>query len=433
MRTKIATPGAAHLEYEIRHIVADAHRIRDTGVEMTWENIGDPIAMGETVASWIQQIVQELIEDSGSWAYCPSRGVNEAREFLAEQVNRRGGAQIDADGILFVNGIADAVDKIYDLIRRDARVIMPNPSYPTHTSNECKRSDYETIFFRLDPFRDWQPDLEELHAKVKYNLQTVAIALVHPDNPTGYAYPRDMLLEIAEIARRYKLFLICDEIYAHICYNGVTPCHLSEVVGDDVPALALRGISKEYPWPGARCGWIEILNADKDPHFAEYVRALVNAKMMEVCSTTLPQMSVPRVVGDERYGEHLQKRAAIFEARAREAYDAFADIDGVQVSLPRGAFYFPVIFRDGTLTDKQSLPIDNPQTRGLVESLVVDVPPDKRFVYYLMGATGICVTPMSGFHTDLQGFRMTLLQADDARRRYTLDKLKWAIETYLAS
>src|SRR5690606_39779749 len=63
---------------------------------------------------------------------------------------------------------------------------------------------------------------------------------------------------------------IADEIYSHIVYNGQPVLHMSEWIGD-VPGIAMRGISKEYPWPGARCGWLEILNKGKDREFAEYV------------------------------------------------------------------------------------------------------------------------------------------------------------------
>ena len=69
----------------------------------------------------------------------------------------------------------------------------------------------------------------------------------------------------------------------------------------DVPAISMSGISKEMPWPGSRCGWIEVYNADKDPMFAKYVTSILHAKMVEVCSTTLPQQVIPRIIGDPRY------------------------------------------------------------------------------------------------------------------------------------
>lgn len=430
MRTDIVIEGAGRLEYEIRHIVEDAHRIRNTGIEIIWENIGDPIEMGEPVTPWIKEIVHNLVESDKSWAYCHSRGVLESREFLAGQVNKRGGAQVTPNDILFVNGIADAVDKIYDLIRKDARVIMPSPSYPTHISNESKRGRYTGLTFPLDPHNNWRPDLDELRMRVKYNEQIVGIALVHPDNPTGMVYTRQELEQIVEVARQYGLLLICDEIYSHISYNG--SLHLSEVIGD-VPGIALRGISKEYPWPGARCGWLEIFNVKNKPDFARYVKALVDSKMMEVCSTTLPQMSIPRVIGDSRYADHLKRRAQMFAGRAQEVCDAFAGIPNVIANKPQGAFYYSIVFEKGTLNQRQTLPIADPQRRALIEEMVKGVANDKRFVYYLMGSAGICVTPLSGFHTDLEGFRMTLLRHDDAKRRLTLKTIVDSVKAYLAS
>ena len=432
MRTRIVHEGVKHLEYEIRQIVEVGRRLQALGVDLTWENIGDPIAMGEKIQPWIAEIVHGLLDSDASWAYCPSKGVNEARDFLAAEVNKRGGAQVTPEDILFVNGIADAVDKVYDLVRRDARILMPSPCYPTHSSNEWKRGDYPRLVYHLDPKNGWLPDMDEIRMKVKYNPQIIAIGLVHPDNPTGLVYPREVLAEFVQIAEEHSLFLICDEIYAHITYNGAETCHLSEVVGE-VPALALRGISKEYPWPGARCGWIEILNAHRNEKFEEYTTALINSKMMEVCSTTLPQMSIPKVIGDDRYRPHLAQRAAQFEMRAKETLDIFQKVDGVIVNPPQGAFYFPVVFEDGRLNDHQSLPIENNKVAKMLAEIVPDVPADKRFVYYLMASAGICVTPLCGFHSDLEGFRVTLLQTDDEARRATFRRLSDAIAQYLAS
>ena len=70
-----------------------------------------------------------------------------------------------------------------------------------------------------------------LRNKVKYNPNIVAILLINPDNPTGMVYPKDILQEIVELARQYDLFLISDEIYNQITYNGAQAYALSEVIG----------------------------------------------------------------------------------------------------------------------------------------------------------------------------------------------------------
>ena len=432
MRRNIVHVGAGSLTYAIREIVQVANRFARTGLDITWENIGDPIQKGECIAPWIRQIMHQVVDSDASWGYCSTGGVPATREFLAQQVNKRGGAQVTPDDIIFFNGIGDAVAKVYGFLCREARVIGPTPAYSTHSSAEAAHSGYEHMTYELDPHNQWMPDLDDLRLKVTYNDSIAGILLINPDNPTGAVYPRAVLEEIVSIAQEHNLFLICDEIYTHIVYNGNKPLHLSEVV-QDVCALAMRGISKEFPWPGSRCGWIEVLNRDRDEMFRAYVDSLLASKRLEVCSTTAPQLVIPQVMGDPRYPDHLLRRAATFEARAGQATAALQGIDGVCVNCPSGAFYLTVLFEDGSLHERQKLDIEDATIRRMVEDLVVRSPNDQRFVYYLMGATGICVVPLSGFCCRRDGFRITLLECDDRKRDWTLQTLAEALREYLAS
>ena len=334
------------------------------------------------------------------------------------------------DDIIFFNGLGDAVAKVYGFLSREARVLGTSPAYSTHSSAEAAHSGYEHVTYELDPFSGWMPDIEDIRNKVEYNDSIAGILLLSPDNPTGAVYPRDILEEIAAIARDNRLFVIADEIYSNIVYDGRGRLHLSEWIGD-VPALAMRGISKEYPWPGARCGWLEVLNKNRDPTFASYIESLVAAKRLEVSSTTLPQMSIPLVMGDSRYEDHLSSREQMFSGRADEVEAAFEGCEHVIMNKPSGAFYFTVMFKDGLLNSNQSLEITNPEVRAAVERMVEGVEPDKRFVYYLMGATGIVVVPLTGFQYWRHGFRATLLEMDDAKRGWILASLRQAIEEYI--
>lgn len=433
MRRNIVHSGAGNLSYEIREIVALGREIRSLGKDITWENIGDPIEKGEVVPEWIRNVVHELVDLPKSWGYCDTAGVPETREFLAARVNDRpNGVKITPNDILFFNGLGDAVAKVYGFLRREARILGPSPAYSTHSSAEAAHSGYSHVTYELDPYNGWMPDVDDIRNKVRYNDSIAGILLLSPDNPTGAVYPPEVLEAIAEIARQYNLFLISDEIYAHIVYNGHPRLHLSQWAGD-VPAIAMRGISKEYPWPGSRCGWIEVLNRDKDPNFAQYADSLLAAKRLEVSSTTLPQMSIPRVIGDDRYPAHLERRAAMFEERADEAMAAFAGCDSIVVNKPSGAFYMTVMFKPGVLNRQQTLPIENTSIRERIEEVVKTVTPDKRFVCYLMGATGIVVVPLTGFHCQHEGFRFTLLESDPEKRAWIFKSLRTAIEQYIAS
>lgn len=432
MRRNIVHPGADQLKYEIRQIVLLAHEVARFGVDITWENIGDPIQKGELLPQWIKEKVAGHAFTDRSYGYVDTQGIPETRTFLADMVNARGGTQITRDDIVFFNGLGDAVSKVFGYLRREARVLGPSPAYSTLSSAEAAHSGYEHLTYRLDPENGWLPDIEDIEMKVRYNDSIAGVLYINPDNPTGAVYPRETLEQFVRIARDYDIFLMCDETYANIVYNGAEFVSLSEIIGE-VPGMSLRSISKEFPWPGSRCGWAEVFNQDRDVNFRSYIRSIIDAKRLEVCSTSLPQMVIPEVFSDARYAAHLKRRAAIFETRANEIYEMFSNVAGVTVTKPRGALYFTVVFNDGLLNGHQRLRVENESLRLEIEKRCRDVAPDKRFVYWLLAATGICVVPLSGFACELPGFRMTLLETDDEKRRWTERTVAEAIKEYLAS
>jgi len=236
------------------------------------------------------------------------------------------------------------------------------------------------------------------------------------------------------ICKEYDLFLICDEIYHNLCYNGTATRPISDLIGD-LPAIAMKGISKEVPWPGARCGWIEVYNADKDPVFARYVQSILDSKMVEVCSTTLPQKAIPPLLSHPEYPKYLAVRRDRYELYSNIAYNLLKEVPGLKVNRTNGAFYMSVVFEKGLLNDKQTLPIEINEVRELVEGLVnqPNVSTDKRFVYYLLASTGICVVPISSFCTEERGFRITLLEQDEREFTQIFITIANAVTRYLNS
>ncbi|NTV54918.1 MAG: pyridoxal phosphate-dependent aminotransferase [Candidatus Moranbacteria bacterium] len=430
MRTNIVHEGADELTYEIRGIVRVAERLRDLGVDIVWENIGDPVAKGEHVPDWIKDIVAETMRDDASFGYSPTKGVLSARKFIVAERLRESGVTLDPDDILFFNGLGDAISNVYTYLRRSARVIGPCPAYPTHSSAEAAHAGAPHITYTLDHQKNWYPNLEDIRNKVRYNPLVAGILIINPDNPTGMVYPKQVLKEIVSIAREYGLFLVSDETYARLSYGREKMTPLYEVIGSDVPAIVMRGLSKEVPWPGSRCGWIEVYNKDRDPAFARYAKTLVDAKMLEVCSTTLPQLALPSIVGDSRFAEHVRLRTEGYRRKADIARAIFSRIPRVIAPCPESSFYYSVVFEDGVLGDDQSLPISEPSIRDFIGREVEGVAPDKRFVLYLMVATGVCVVPLSGFNTDLTGFRMTLLEPDEKKFKDTVERIATAIRAY---
>jgi len=434
MRTDILHIGAGELTYEIRNIVSVGEKLQELGIKTYWENIGDPVAKGEIMPQWMKDIVSESVQHDKTYAYSPTKGVLATRQFIAEQTNKRGKVQIGPEDIIFFNGLGDAISKVFGFLKRTARVVVPTPSYTTHSSAEAAHAGDRPVTYILDPHNHWYPDLDDLEKRIKYNPAVAGILIINPDNPTGAVYPVEILKGMVDLAKKYDLFVVCDEIYINIIYNNQHTLPLSDVI-DDVPAIVMRGISKEMPWPGSRCGWIEVYNGHDDPMFEQYIQSILNAKMLEVCSTTLPQVVMPQVVTHPEYPAYLEKRIKRYERISNIAYDCLKDVEGVLINRTNGAFYMSVVFEDGMLSDKQTLPIENAEVKNHVESLVNQpgVSLDKRFVYYLLGATGVCVVPLSSFATDLQGFRSTLLETNEEKFTRIFKIIAESINRYLSS
>ena len=103
-----------------------------------------------------------------------------------------------------------------------------------------------------------------------------------------------------------------------------------------------------------------------------------------------------------------------------------SNVKGIHVTKPQGAFYMSILFEDSILNDNQYLTLDSPEVKTFVEEKTLGVETDKRFVYYLLGATGICVVPLTGFCCERKGFRLTLLESDDKKRVWT-----WIKQAYI--
>ncbi len=434
IRQILLAPGADELNYEIRGIVKKAKVIESLGHEITWENIGDPIQKSNTIPAWMKEIVQELVSDDKTYGYADSKGMLKTREFLAGLNNQRDGVKISAEDILFFNGLGDAIAKLYQFLIPTARIIGPSPAYSTHSSAEAAHANTLPITYKLDPDNNWYPDMDDLYNKVKYNPNIVGLLIINPDNPTGMVYPREVLEQFVEIAREFNLLLIADEIYQNITYNGYEAISLSEVVGD-LPGISLKGISKEFPWPGSRCGWMEFYNKNASVEFNKLCNTLENAKMIEVCSTMLPQLAIPKVMSHPEYAPYRKEANERIGMRSRIMEEVLSDVPGIKFNKTKGAFYNTIVFDEEMLNEKQYLPVEDERVKGYLDQWLKedDMPNDKRFVYNLLASEGICVVPVSSFCSNLRGFRVTLLEENEDKFRDTFTRIANSIRFYLKS
>src|SRR5690606_7271518 len=137
---------------------------------------------------------------------------------------------------------------------------------------------------------------------------------------------------------------------------------------------------------------------------------------------------------DPRFRQYREETNQRIGKRSKIIADILRTIPELTFNETFGAFYNTIIFRDGVLKPHQKMTIPNAQMKSLVESWVNQpIALDKRFVYYLLGAKGVCVVPISSFCSELQGFRVTLLEENEETLARTFTNIKDGIVEYLGS
>ncbi|MGH7895655.1 MAG: pyridoxal phosphate-dependent aminotransferase [Candidatus Binatia bacterium] len=429
MRKNLIKKGDEHLRYEIREIVEIANEIVRRGVPMIWENIGDPIAKGERLPPWMKAVVERAVGEDRTYAYAPTKGDLEARHFILEHYSDPRICTVE--DVIFFNGLGEAINKIFSNLPSTARVIGPNPTYPSHATAEAMHHGGHHLTYALKLDDGGRIDLEDMSRTVREHEHIVGILVINPNNPLGVVHPREDLEAVVRLARKHHCFLLFDEIYQHLVFDPSKIVRLSEIIGD-VPGISMKGVSKELPWPGSRCGWIEVYNAERDENFRGYIHTIVVSKMLEVCSTTLPQVVFPKIATHPEFRAFLARRLDKYRRRAKTALAIFAGCDVIRPIEPDGVFYLTSTFDTAGFPNVRKLEARSKEVRLYLDALEAKstLRRDKLFAYELMGAEGVCVVPLSGFSSPIDGFRMTLLEEDDAVFEDTCRRIRRGAEAF---
>ncbi len=440
MRRTLYNTDTERLTYGIREMVQVGARIGalDPNFHFIGENIGDPVAKGWDAPDFVKRIVTNLVRDPNnkSFGYTHSYGRIETRRWVAEYSRRFSpSSRLDGDHVVFANGLGSAISLFYRTLKHGTRIIQPAPGYPAHYSTESFAAGAASISYRLDPGKDWAPDLAHMESQIRRHPEIGGILVINPNNPTGVVYDAPTLEAIIRLAERYKLMIISDEVYFRMVYNNCTYVHMTELVGRRVPLVVMRGISKDVPWPGSRCGWMEFHNTDLDEDYARFFESIKQTLMMEVCSTTLPQMAVPLIYDHPKFDRWNVQYSKELERNGNAIAGILNKTPGLHVPPIQGAFYMMALFDPKMLNARQTLPIACPAVRTFIRKAVAkpNMPLDKRFAFYLLAATGICVVPATDFATTCPGFRITTLDRDPSHRDRVYRTLSESIKHYLGT
>jgi len=440
MRRTLYNANTERLTYGIREMVQVGARVGALDPKFTFigENIGDPVAKGWDAPGFVKRIVTGLVRarDSKVFGYTHSYGRIETRRWVADYARRYSPAsRLDGDHVVFTNGLGGAISIFYRTLKPGARIIQPSPGYPAHYSTEAFAAGAASINYRLDPDKGWAPDLAHLEQQIRRHPQIAGILVINPNNPTGAVYDAPTLEAIIRLAERYKLMLISDEVYFRMGYNNCRYVHMTELVGRRVPLVVMRGVSKDVPWPGSRCGWLEFHNTDLDTDFALFFESIKRTLMMEVCSTTLPQVALPLIYDHPEFDRWIARYTKELERNGNAIAGILSRTPGLRAAPIQGAFYLMALFDPQALNSRQTLPIASAAVRAFIRKAVAkpNLPLDKRFAYYLLASTGICVVPATDFAAAHPGFRITTLDRNPAHRDRVYRTLSDSIQRYLAS
>lgn len=363
--------------YAIRNIVGEAKKIEAEGKKVTYLNIGDPVPYGFNTPTHLVEAVEKALRD-GHNGYAPSPGILEAREAVArEAVNR--GMKMSPDDVIITSGASEAADIVLSsMLEPGDEVLVPSPGYPLYTAILAKLGAKE-VSYRLDPKNNWQPSIDDIRALI--NNRTRAIVIINPNNPTGAIYSKENLLEVLSVANQAGLVILADEVYWRMAYESPAP-PIASLVDESVPVITFESMSKIYLAPGWRVGWMKISN----PHLMTDLKVGIN-KMADarLCSARPPQHAVAAALdGDHSYLEDVMNR---FRARRDLSHQRINAIEGMNCTLPQGAFYLMAQMEQlGDATDEQ-------------------------FVISLLRETGVLFVHGSGFGMDAKDgyFRIVYL------------------------
>lgn len=203
----------------------------------------------------IVDAAREALNDPKNFRYSPASGLPELKKAIAEKTLRDSGVEIDPSQVVITNGGKQAVYQAFaTVIDEGDDVLLPAPYWTTYP--ECIRlagGNPIEVFAGSD--QHYKVTVEQLEAA--YTPATKALIFVSPSNPTGAVYTEEETRAIGEWALSKGIFVLTDEIYEHLTYDGVQAVSILKAV----PELAdlcviLNGVAKTYAMTGWRVGWM---------------------------------------------------------------------------------------------------------------------------------------------------------------------------------
>ena len=327
---EIAAASRLHnVRYAIRDLACVADEVVKQGHKVLPLNVGDPLSFDFQTPPHIIEAVHKAMRD-GKNGYAPSDGIPEALEAIRGEAARKGITTVR--DVFVTSGVSETVDLCLSaLVNPDEDLLTPSPDYPLYSAVLCKLG-IRLNAYDLNEDDAWQPELADIKRKI--TPHTRGIVLINPNNPTGSLCTRQMLEQIAELARRHNLIVFADEIYDKLILED-TPHLAFAAVAPDVPCVTFGGMSKNYLVPGWRIGWgIVSGDAAAVKTYCEGVHRLLRARL---CANHPEQYAIKAAL--EGPQDHLVEVKRKLRSRRDLTQKWCESTPRISCVAPRGAFY----------------------------------------------------------------------------------------------
>lgn len=271
--------------------------------------------------------------DAGHTKYTPSSGLLPLRKVICEKFKKDNGLDYEPSQIVVSNGAKHSIFNVcYAVLEEGDEVIIPSPYWLTYPE-VVKVCGGVPKYIECKKENKFKFSAEELKAAI--TPKTKMLIFNSPSNPTGAVYSESEVREIAKVCEEAEIFVLSDEIYEKLCYNGVKPFSIaacSEKMKD--LTITVNGVSKTYAMTGWRVGY---LAAPKD--VAKAIDSFQSHATSNACSVS-QYATIEALKSPESEVESMRK---IFETRRARLLKLIEGIDGVSAVEPDGAFYVMLV------------------------------------------------------------------------------------------
>ena len=325
-KSRISTRIAAIAESATLAVDAKAKALKAAGRPVIGFGAGEP---DFPTPDYIVTAAANATSAPANHRYTPTPGLPDLRDAIVAKTKRDSNYEITADQVLVTNGGKQSVYQAFaTIIDPGDEVILPSPFWTTYP--ECiKLAGGKTVEVFADESQNYLVTVEQLEAA--RTPKTKALLFCSPSNPTGSVYSPEQVKAIGEWALKNNVWIIADEIYEHLLYDGAKAPSMPVVVpGLADSTIIINGVAKTYAMTGWRVGW---MIGPKD-----VIKAATNLQshLTSNVSNVSQRAAIAALTGDL---SAVHKMGEAFDRRRKLIVGLLNEVPGFECPMPTGAFY----------------------------------------------------------------------------------------------